>query len=95
MAEFKFLSIPAEDYEARGIGPGTVLETRLTDDGMLIIRCVTDEDTEEFVCVGDCYHCPVAETDCDGECLSCPCYACCDDSDYTPAGICKSHGARL
>ena len=97
MAQFKFLPIPAEDYDALGIGPDTVLETQLTGDGALIVRTVTPADMEEFVCDGICDACPVADTDCDGECFSCPCYACCDDSDYDPPkkeGVCKSHGTR-
>lgn len=84
MAQFKFLPIPSEEYDALGISPNTILETRITDDGALIVRRVSGKDLEEFVCDGDCDFCPVADTDCDGDCLSCPCYACCDDSDYTP-----------
>ena len=95
MAEFMFLPIPTEDYDALGIGPDTILETHVTDDGVLVVRAVTDADLEEFVCDGDCESCPVAQTDCDGECFACPCYASCDDSDYTPQeSACKSHGAR-
>ena len=95
MAQFKFLPIPAEEYDALGIGPNTILETSITDEGVLMVRSVSDEDLEAFACDGDCDSCPVAETDCDGYCLSCPCYACCDDSDYQrPEGSCKSHGAR-
>jgi len=97
MAQFKFLPIPAEDYDALGIDSGTILETSITDDGTLTVRKVTGEDLEEFICNGDCDGCPVADTDCDGECFSCPCYACCDDSDYDPPKkerVCKSHGNR-
>ena len=103
MAQYKFLPIPAEEYDALGIDSSTILETRITDDGALIVRKVTDEDLEEFACDGDCDGCPVADTDCDGDCFSCPCYANCDDSDYEPQkkdsgnafeGVCKSHGNR-
>ena len=101
MAHFKLLPIPAEDYDALGLTDNTILETHITDDGALVIRKVTGEDLEEFICDGNCEACPVADTDCDGECLSCPCYACCDDSDYTPKepnaaenGVCKSNGTR-
>lgn len=95
MAQFKFLPIPAEEYDALGIGPNTLLETSITDEGALMVRSVTGEDLEAFACDGDCDSCPVADTDCDGYCLACPCYACCDDSDYQrPEGSCKSHGAR-
>jgi len=84
MAQFKFLPVPAEDYDALGIGPDTILETSITGKGARLIRRVTGEDLEEFVCDGICDACPVADTDCDGECFGCPCYACCDDSGYTP-----------
>ena len=97
MADIKFLPIPAEDYDALGITADTVLQTYLTDDGVLVVRAVTDEDLESFSCDGDCETCPVAQTECDGECFSCPCYANCEDSDFTPPkpeGVCKSHGNR-
>lgn len=95
MAQFKFLPIPTEDYDALGIDSGTVLQTRVTDDGTLIVRTLSGEDLEEFICDGDCESCPVAEADCDGDCFSCPCYACCDDSEYLPKdGFCKSQGVR-
>lgn len=97
MAQFKCLPIPAEDYDALGIGPETILETRFTDDGALIVRKVTAQNLEEFACDGNCDSCPVAETDCGGDCFSCPCYANCDDSDYDSPkkeGVCKSHGTR-
>ena len=84
MANFKFIPIPAEDYDALGLTPDTILETRVTDDGALIVRPVDAVDLEEFVCDGDCDECPVAYNDCDYDCLSCPCYACCMDSDYKP-----------
>lgn len=96
MSQIRLIPIPAEEYDALGIGPDTILETRINDDGALIICKVTEEDLEEFVCDGDCDSCPVAESDCDGDCFGCPCYACCDDSEYRMRedGICKSHGDR-
>ena len=101
MAEFKFLPIPTEDYDALGITADTVLQTGFNENGDLVIHAVTGEELEEFVCNGNCRSCPLADIDCDGECLSCPCYANCDDSDFTfpegsafPEGACKSHGDR-
>lgn len=84
MVDFKFIPVPTEDYDALGIGPDTVIQTSINDNGDLVVHVVTGEELEEFVCDGDCDGCPLAEADCDGECLSCPCYANCDDSDYTP-----------
>ena len=95
MATFKFLPIPAEDYDALGIGPDTTLQTYVNERGDLTVHVVTDEDAADFVCDGNCGACPLADTDCDGDCFGCPCYANCDDSDYErPEGACKSHGDR-
>ena len=82
MAQFKLLSIPIEDYDALGITENAVIETQITDGGMLIIRPVFDDDLDQFTCDGDCEDCPIADSDCDNECLGCPCYACCDDSNF-------------
>jgi len=48
MSEFKFFPIPAEDYDALGIGPDTILETSINDNGVLMIRVVSDEDLDDF-----------------------------------------------
>ena len=61
MTEFKQISIPAEDYDALGIGSDTVLETYVTDDGALVIRVVTDEDLDSLICGDDCEGCPIRE----------------------------------
>jgi hypothetical protein len=102
MAEFRFLPVPAEDYEAwkaanniPGVTADTVLQTSLNGRGDLVFHIVADEEMEDLVCNGDCEDCPLRDIDCDGECLACPCYANCEDSDYTlPEGMCKSHGNR-
>jgi hypothetical protein len=95
MAEFMLIPIPAEDYNALGITPNSILQTYVTPDGTLQIRAVSPGELEEFVCGGDCESCPVAVTDCDGECFACLCYANCGDSDYLPQeGACKSQGSR-
>jgi len=82
MAQFKLMPIPIEDYHALGITGNTVIETRITDDGMLIICPVLDDDLDQFTCDGDCEECPLADSDCDGDCLGCPCYICCDESNF-------------
>jgi hypothetical protein len=68
MAEFRFLPVPAEDYEAwkaAGHFPGftadTVLQTSLGERGDLVFHIVADEELESFVCNGDCGSCPVAD----------------------------------
>jgi hypothetical protein len=82
MADFKFLAIPAEDYDALGIDGDTVLQTYFDEQGRYIIQPTTPDDTEDFACNGDCEACPVAETECDHDCQACPCYVLCVDSDW-------------
>lgn len=36
---------------------------------------------EDFVCDGDCEHCPLNKTDCDGNCADCPCSEECEESE--------------
>ena len=59
MEEFKLIPIPAEDYDALGIKPDSVLETYITDKNALIVRVVSDEDMLDLVCGGDCECCPM------------------------------------
>ena len=59
MADFKYIPIPAEDYDTLGITDDTVLETRITDDGALIVRVVRAEDLDDLVCKHDCECCPM------------------------------------
>jgi hypothetical protein len=87
MAEFMLIPIPAEDYNALGITPNSILQTYVTPDtppgtgGTLQIRAVTQGELEEFVCGGDCEGCPVAGTDCENDCNGCPCCDNCDDKE--------------
>ena len=95
MAQIKFLPIPAEEYDALEIGPDTVLETHMTEDGVLIVRALNEAELGEIICDGMCASCPVARYDCDEHCASCACFALCDDSGGTqPEGVCRSHGTR-
>jgi len=52
--EFRFIQIPAEDYEALGITEDSVIQTYITDDGALVVRAVSPDDLENFKCDGDC-----------------------------------------
>jgi hypothetical protein len=61
MAKFRFLPLPAEDYEAwkdandsPGINADTMLQTSLNERGDLVFHIVTDDELEEFVGDGDC-----------------------------------------
>jgi len=58
MVDFKFIPVPTEDYDALGIGPDTVIQTSINDNGDLVVHVVTGEELEEFVCDGDCDGCP-------------------------------------
>ena len=94
MADFKFIPVPAEEYDALGITADTVLQTGINESGDLVVHIITGEELEEFVCDGVCESCLLRDIDCDGECLSCPCYANCDDSDYKPPKGATSHCGR-
>jgi len=59
MEEFKLIPIPAEDYDALGITPNSVLETCVTDSNALIVRVVKNEDMVDLVCGNDCECCPM------------------------------------
>ena len=63
MNQYRLLPVPAEDYDALGITPDSILETRVTDAGSLIVRAVTNDDLEDFICDDNCFGC----------------YACCCD----------------
>ncbi|MDR0884524.1 MAG: hypothetical protein LBN05_07975 [Oscillospiraceae bacterium] len=90
MADFRTISLPAEDYEAWDATPDSVIQSSLNGNGDLVLHIVGDEDLEDFTCDGDCETCPVAGTDCDGDCFGCPCFTHCDES----AGVCQFHGSR-
>ena len=94
MAKFKFIPVPAEEYDALGITENTIIETYINESGALVVKAITVEDG--FVCDGNCKECPVNETDCDGECFNCPCFGKCEDGETSmPSGVCKSGGSRL
>ena len=59
MEEFKLIPIPAEDYDALGITPDSVLETSITDSNALVVRVVNDDDMVDLVCSRDCDCCPM------------------------------------
>lgn len=59
MAEFKLLPIPAEEYDALGITPHSVVETNITDNGALIIRIINSDDFNDLICNNDCESCPL------------------------------------
>jgi len=95
MDQIKFLPIPAEEYDALEIGPDTVLETHMTQEGVLIVRALNDADMEGIICDRMCASCPVARYDCDEHCASCPCFVTCADSGCAQIeGVCQSHGTR-
>ena len=59
MENFKLIPIPAEDYDALGINPDSVLETSVIDGNTLVVRVVSDEDMKDLICDNDCEFCPL------------------------------------
>lgn len=72
------LSVPLELLIEVGILTDGVLEM-YTDGNLLVIR--NTNDTDDFVCDGDCETCPLCEIDCTNDCESCPCNVDCDDAE--------------
>lgn len=75
---YVLLSVPVEALEDAGIKQGSLLEIT-AEENKITIRTV--EDIGDYVCDGDCEHCPVSETDCDGNCAACPCKGKCEDAE--------------
>lgn len=75
---FVLLTIPAAAMEEAGIEDGALLQIT-AEKGKIQIEAVTDAG--DFVCDGDCEHCPVNETDCDGDCAHCPCNKECEEEN--------------
>lgn len=78
MGEYVLFSIPVEMLEEAGIGEESVVQMS-AGNGKIIINTI--KDTEDFICDGDCRHCPMSEMDCDGDCEACPCYESCDERE--------------
>lgn len=77
-AKFILLSVPAELLDECGISEGSLLEMYAV--GKKLVICQAN-DTDGFVCDGDCKNCPVSKTECDGDCERCPCNIRCDESE--------------
>lgn len=76
--EYMLFSIPVDMLEEVGISEESVVQMS-AGNGKIIIN--TAKDTEDFVCDGDCKHCPMSEIDCNGDCENCPCLNECDESE--------------
>lgn len=76
--EYVLFSIPVEMLEEAGIGEEGIVQMS-AGNGKIIINTI--KDAEDFICDGDCRHCPMSETDCDGDCEGCPCYDSCDERE--------------
>ncbi len=77
---YLLLSVPLELLEEAGISEESVIQMSAAD-GKILIQAVSRNDTEDFVCGGDCENCPFGEIDCEGECESCPCAEYCEESE--------------
>ena len=80
VTDYLLLSIPLDLLEEAGIGEESVIQMSASG-GKILIEAVGPDDTEDFVCDGDCENCPLNTTDCDGGCESCPCAEYCEESE--------------
>ena len=71
---YLMIPIPLDDIVESGIDFGGVIQSSVID-GKIVIENV--DETEDFVCDGDCESCPFFEPDCDEDCEDCPC--CCPE----------------
>lgn len=76
--QLAMLSVPINMLEEVGVCEGGVFQFYVSD-GRLIIEPVDDEG--DFVCDGDCEHCPISAMDCNGDCKNCPCKNYCDEGE--------------
>ena len=76
--EMVMLAVPADMLLEAGIFEGDPIQM-YADGHRLVIENL--DDTDGFVCDGDCESCPFYEIECDGECESCPCSSHCDDPE--------------
>lgn len=77
-AEYILFSVPVEMLEEAGIGEESVVQMS-AGNGKIIINTV--KNTEDFVCDGNCKHCPLSEINCDGNCEHCPCCNGCEERE--------------
>lgn len=75
---FVLLSVPAKMLLETGIFEGGALKMSVEANRLIIEKADAPED---FICDGDCDHCPMNETDCDGNCEDCPCIKECEDAE--------------
>lgn len=78
-ALFTLLCVPQEALDDANIKSGDIIQFT-TDKGRLIIERVNPSETD-FVCSGDCEHCPLFLLDCGNDCVNCPCREICDESE--------------
>lgn len=76
--KYVLFSVPVDMLMEAGIGEESVIQLS-AGTGKIIINTV--KDREDFICDGDCNHCPMSEIDCDGDCENCPCYDGCEESE--------------
>lgn len=67
---FMLMPIPLEVLETSGIDCGDLVCFSATD-GRIVMEAVTD--ISDYVCDGDCDHCPISQIPCNGNCTECPC----------------------
>lgn len=76
--ETVFIPVPEELLREAGINVNAPLHL-YADGHKIVIENIND--SEDFVCDGDCENCPIADMDCDGDCEDCPCSDNCEESE--------------
>ena len=76
--ELVMLAVPAEMLLEAGIFEGDPMQMYVEGCRLIIENL---DDTDDFVCDGECNDCPFNEIDCDSECNDCPCSYVCDDAE--------------
>lgn len=76
--EMVMVAVPAEMLLEAGIFEGDPMQMYVEGRRLVIENL---DDTDDFVCDGNCDDCPFNEIDCVDECESCPCNNICDDSE--------------
>lgn len=76
--EMVLLAVPAEMLLEAGVFEGDPMQMYVEGRRLVIENL---DDTDDYVCDGNCNDCPWGEIDCDGNCESCPCSNDCDDAE--------------
>lgn len=71
------IAVPTWLFSEAGISATDPL-VLYADKGNIVIA---NEETDDYICGGDCENCPVSSMDCSGDCEVCPCIDLCEDAE--------------